>query len=418
MKKLFLPLIVIGCLASLASCDSQSSSETQSGAYVVAATSDEATYLLQSDNLSKDSLTIYKNGVEAVNATEWVFYNNTYLYRLVYNQGDAASCSAYQLNSTTGEVEDRGMSFSTSRFTTYGIYGDYVMTAASASMAETDSNGNAPYGITFSLVSTTDNTVTSKTISAENFLGNGEYVNFSGLLESGGKIYTGVVPMGVSAYGVDQGWDTATRTTTNYYDSVWVAVYDGMDFSSPTIIKDDRLSYASSRYRSQYYTNLVADDDKDIYVFSSSYDSRTSKHSGVLKIDAGTTAFDSDFYIDIESLSGGYHMFKAWYITGNYFVLQLYSATGAPSATGTALKMAALNTSTKTLTWITGLPDESVISAIGKTPLVDDGKLYMSVTTTDGNQPRIYIVNPSTATATAGKVVTSTGVVSIGKLLY
>ena len=37
---------------------------------------------------------------------------------------------------------------------------------------------------------------------AENFLGNGESVSFAGFVEANDKLYTSVVPMGMSHYGV------------------------------------------------------------------------------------------------------------------------------------------------------------------------------------------------------------------------
>ncbi len=435
MKKIYYLLAFICSLSLFVACsdddDSTTSPETTpeettpsepetnlgDSTYILAATSDEATYLLNSANLADDSLSIKNNGFETDNGTEWIFYKNKTIFRLVYNQGNAGQSSSYQVNNTTGAVEATGYTYTMNRFTTYGTFGDYVLTAASASLDEKDANGNAPYGISFNLINATDHTVTSESINAENLLGNGEYVSFSGLLEANGKLYTGVIPMGVSAYGVDQGWATEARTSTNYYDSVWVAVYDGVDFKNPTIIKDNRLSYASSRFRSQYYTNLCADNSGNVYVFSSSYDSRTTKKSGVLKINKGATSFDSSFYIDIETASGGYHMFKPWYVGGNYFVLQMYSSTGAATSTGSTLKLGVLDISTKKFTFITGLPEESTISAIGKAPLVENGKLYVSITPTVGF-PRLYTIYPSTASATAGTIVNSTGVVALGKMYY
>ena len=37
--------------------------------------------------------------------------------------------------------------------------------------------------------------------SVENFLGNGEYVTLAGIQQSGNRIYSGAVPMGLSQYG-------------------------------------------------------------------------------------------------------------------------------------------------------------------------------------------------------------------------
>lgn len=71
------------------------------------------------------------------------------------------------------------------------------------------------------------------------------------------------------------------------------------------------------------------------------------------------------------------------------------------------------------LAQVTGLPDVSAIGSFGKTPLADDGKLYMPVTTTDDQRPAIYVINPSTAVASKGTIVTDAESISaVGKLIH
>ena len=55
-------------------------------------------------------------------------------------------------------------------------------------------------------------TASKESIDAENFLGNGEKVTFAGLEEANGKLYTSVVPMGMSRYGIGQWPDMVTDT--------------------------------------------------------------------------------------------------------------------------------------------------------------------------------------------------------------
>ena len=47
----------------------------------------------------------------------------------------------------------------------------------------------------------TTNDTQNKAYLSENFLGTGEYVTLSGMLEHNNKIYTAAVPMGLSQYG-------------------------------------------------------------------------------------------------------------------------------------------------------------------------------------------------------------------------
>lgn len=169
----------------------------------------------------------------------------------------------------------------------------------------------------------TNETTEVKSISAENFLGNGEYVMLSGILESNGKIYAAVVPMGCSPYGVAAGavksgnedlvktdaggsgggaYEAGTLSGTQYPDECFVAVFDDDSFTNPTIIKTDQMSWAAGRMRSAYYRTVWAADNGDIYVFSPSYAKlqsdprqRTKHPSSVMRIKKGMMEFDNTY---------------------------------------------------------------------------------------------------------------------------
>jgi hypothetical protein len=416
-KNVFLTLIAATAIFT-ASCDKSNNTveEEPKGSYIIAASSGEAAYLLQHDRLDGGELTIVNSGLETESATAWIFHGSKYLYRLVYNQGNAGTGSSYVLNAE-GNIRERGTRFEiANRFTTYGPYGKYIVTAAAAATSMSDVPGNLKQGVVFTILDTEAETLATKVISTENFLGNGEYVTFSGIVDVNSKLFTAVCPIGVSAYGVAQGAADEVRTTTDYPDSVWVAIYNNTSFENPKILRDDRLSYASSRYRSQYYSNIVPDDRDNIYVFSSSYDSRTTKKSAAIRIKAGTEEFDRDYYFDIETAAGGLHLFKVWHITGDYFLLQMYS-TETISALGEAKKLAVINVASKSLNWVTGLPAHDNIGSFGSTPCADNGIIYMPVVSVDdGNQPAVYAIDPSTAVATKGTVVTCTSIGAVGRL--
>ena len=57
-------------------------------------------------------------------------------------------------------------------------------------------------GIAITYLHVTDQIMKNRdVIRGENFLGNGEYVTFAGILEANNKIYTAPIPMGLSVYG-------------------------------------------------------------------------------------------------------------------------------------------------------------------------------------------------------------------------
>ena len=294
---------------------------------------------------------------------------------------------------------------------------------------------------------------------AENFLGNGERVSFAGFEEANGKLYTSVVPMGMSHYGVNtypeyivdpsyvanasggsgSGQYTAGMIpSTQYPDSAFIAIYSGDDFDeTPLIARTGKIGFASGRMRSQYYQTIWAADNGDLYVFSPGYGRTTTTpvvnsdgtsfnrvqgqlESGVVRIKAGETDFDPDYYVNIEQLGNGNPMFRCWHIADDYFLLQMYSE-GAENMSGTNAprnELAVFCGEDRTLTVVTGLPEVDVLSSFG-TPCSENGYVYIPVVTTDGSPCTIYRIDPATGVATSGLRITSVDAVSaLGILSY
>ncbi|MDR1557470.1 MAG: DUF4374 domain-containing protein [Tannerellaceae bacterium] len=375
---------------------------TQPYQYVVVATSQDGTYILQTDSISSGQISIVGNGIETEAATAWIFYNEKYAYDLVYKQGDPAEVAAYELD-TNGKLQRRLNTYQMpSRYTTYGYFGDYVVTAVSVTRAD-----NTP-GLSFNLLDVKTQTITEKVISSGNFTGNGETANLSGILEVGDTFFSGICTTpAVNAGGT-------TGTVTAFPDSVWVGIFD-KDLNC-TLLRDDRLSYATGRYRSGYHTNLAKDENDNVYVFSSAYDSRTTRPSGALRIKKGEKRFDPDYFFDIQSLAAGRHLFKVWPISGNYFLLQMYNT---PNQTSEAIwsVLAVVDVEKKTYKEVTGLPAVDKITSIGSTPYAGDGKIAVPIVSKD-EYPHIYIIDPATAVATKGLEIVADGITAVGKLTY
>lgn len=288
----------------------------------------------------------------------------------------------------------------------------------------------------------------TKTYPCENYLGNGEYVTFSGFVQANGKLYTSVIPMGMSQYGVKAFPDKVTDPqlvatvaggsgsgaykegsipSTQYPDHAYVAIYSGNDFSStPTIVATDKIGFASGRMRSQYYQTIWAADNGDLYVFSPGYGRLTTSSddlkrvqgtlpSGVMRIKAGETSFDDTYYVNLEELGNKHPMYKCWHITEDYFLLQMYTR-GLQSKGEYTTELAVFKGEDRTLKPVTGLPSEDVLSAYGNIPYNENGYIYMPVSTTDGSTPALYKIDPRTATATKGLTIIAESVSTVGKL--
>lgn len=415
-----------------------------------------ATYLVTSKSLDEGQVTAEGNGWETQSASNWIYYGERYLFGFQYNDGSNGTGFSFKLGNDGLITEDRQYTFN--RTTTYGTWGDHVITASTnAGTAEKDEEGNFAYYLQFNYLSVLDGSTTTGSHIAENFLGNGERVSFAGFVEANGKLYTSVVPMGMSHYGVntypwgiqkpeyvanaDGGSGSGQYTagmipSTQYPDSAFVAIYSGDDFNeTPLIARTGKIGFASGRMRSQYYQTIWAADNGDLYVFSPGYGRTTTTPvtnpdgtqfervqgqlpSGVVRIKAGENDFDASYYVNIEELGNKNPMFRCWHIAEDYFLLQMYSG-GAENMSGTSAprnELAVFKGEEGTLTVVTGLPEASTLSSFG-TPCSDNGYAYIPVVTTTGAKPTIYRIDPATGEAKAGLVVDKAdSVTALGKL--
>ncbi|MCC8144573.1 MAG: DUF4374 domain-containing protein [Tannerellaceae bacterium] len=418
-------------------------------AYVISATYQDANYLLTSETIAEGTITVVNNGLTTDAGTTWIYYQDKYLYRLVYNQGNAGITSSYVLDAN-GEIEERNKTYEIKRFTSYGTYKNYIITASTGDLGTeyADEYDYLPKGFLFSYLDVTNETFTTNdnVIFSENYLGNGEYVTFAGFLEANNKIYTAPIPMGLSQYSVkanngeyviypelvktESGGTNSSAYVegelqwTQHPDEAYIAIYSDQTFSNPTILRTDKISYACGRNKSQYYQTVWAADNGDVYVFSPSYAKtmtadvqKTTLDAGVVRIQAGASNFDEDYYFNIEEATGGNSFLRCWHLEEDYFLLLMYDRPLTESDF-TANQMAIYKGEDKQLTYVTGLPSAAVLSGFGNSPYCEDGVAYVAVTTTDGNQPAIYKIDVASAAATKGLTVESAQISAIGKLSY
>ena len=382
-----------------------------------------------------------------------------YVYKRQYNDGSQGTGGCYYLD--TNNVPQKKYTYTFNRFTTYGTWGDNVITVSTGDTKQTDSQGNAAQGFLFNYLNAKDGTTSTnqQDILAENFLGNGEKVTMAGFVEANGKLYTSIIPMGMSHYGVNTWPDkvlsqdyVATGTggsgsgkytagqipSTQYPDNAYIAIYSGSNFDEePVIATTDKIGFACGRMRSQYYQTIWSDDDGNLYVFSGGY-GRTATQpaadanlktkvqgtlpSGVVRIPAGSTAFD-EYYCNLETMSGasGHPLFRCWHVGGDYFLLNNYGCSIEEVATlGTNApknELVIFKASEKKLIPITGLPDMNLISSFGNSPYLENQYFYIPVLTTEeGATPTFYKINPQTGEAVKGLEVEADEITTVGKI--
>lgn len=461
-KNLFRNLtFACGIMVSAASCsdDTPNNSNINNGndnnsssKYVIAASvtasGNTTNVLLTAPSLDEGTVSTKNNGLVNDGATQWIYFENKYLYGLAYNQGNAGVTTSFYLNSNN-EIKKRNGEFAIRRFTTFGTYGKYIMTTSTGDGPTewNDENGYTPKSFLISYLDAageiyTTNDTKNESYLSENFLGNGEYVTLAGLLENNGKIFSAAIPMGLSQYGtkfengkwIREGYEDLVKTEsggsgsssydkdelqwTQYPDECYVAIFSDESLTDKKLIKTDKISYAAGRMKSQYYQMVWSAENGDIYVFSPSYaktmsDDRqkTKLPAGVVRIPSGTENFD-DYYCNIEEQTDGKSFMRCWPIAEDYFLMQMYDRPF--SETGyTANQLAVFKAEDKKLTYITGMPSD--ISGFGNTPYMENGKAYIAVTTSSG-YPAIYKIDPATCIATKGLTVEATQLSGVGKL--
>lgn len=451
----------IAMIALFSSCnpdddDPTNPDDNEKGTYVVASqgqfSNTTTNALLTATSLDSGTIGM-ENGLVNDGATQWVFYKDKYLYALSYNQGNAGLTRSFIMDSDYN-LKARSGEYAVRRFTTYGIYDDYVMTFSTGDGPTewADENGYIPQSFLVSKLDvyaetyTTNNTLEENYLS-ENFLGNGEYVTLAGIQERDGKLFTAAVPMGLSQYGVKDGdgqwilpgnedlvttepggsgsgsYDVDELQWTQYPNECWIAIFDDENLSGKKLIKTDKISYACGRRKSQYYQMTWAADNGDIYVFSPSYAKsmkdvrqQTTLPAGVMRIKNGTELFDESYYVDFESLSGGLSFLRTWHVGDDKFLMLMYDRPITPANDMVADKLAIFDAGEGILTNVTGLPSADVLSGFGNAPYSEDGKVYMAVTTTN-SYPAVYAIDINTGVAEKGLTVEATQISGVGRLL-
>lgn len=130
MKKFLLQAFAVAfCLSSgvfVASCDDDNNSVDNppidgETAYVVAATTGEASYLVVANSLDEGTVSTQGNGTEVIGGTYWVYKGLDYVFALVYNKGGAGTGASYYLGAD-GKMKEK-YTYTYNRITSYGTWG-------------------------------------------------------------------------------------------------------------------------------------------------------------------------------------------------------------------------------------------------------------------------------------------------------
>nr|WP_321406567.1 DUF4374 domain-containing protein [uncultured Carboxylicivirga sp.] len=211
--------------------------------------------------------------------------------------------------------------------------------------------------------------------------------------------------------------DPATYGTPST-DKAEVAVFKYPELTFVKVIEDSRVGPIGGFGT---MAGLIKDEDGNVYATSHSNPangfSQYTKQAGILKINSGETEFDSDFFFDIEDVTGGYNTAHLVYLGNGKVFTEINTATRSEQATwsDSPLQTAILDLNNATVEYIDGIP---VHSGIGRkltaVSIVDGSNIYMSVPEDDGIY--IYKINTNDYTAVKGAELEANFIAGIYKL--
>lgn len=412
--KLFLNLIVLMAIVTFASCekdDNGGTGDTSTSKYIIAATSGEHDYLLKGSRIDADTTydATSSSALQATGDRFWNFYGDDVLFGFVYNQTDPGVTASYILGDDGVLAERNELSLALS-IQTRGEANNKMILAYADRVRDTAA---VQYGYFYEVNPETDAS-TLYTIETDDLLEEGEAAFFTDIAEYQGYMIAGARSI------------TTPYFTSDYLNNTYVVVFNA-DYSVKQVIKDEgRTGFVAGMKYSQGKTGLEVVESGDLYVFSSGQTYYAVADSiiipsGILKINEGDFAFDVDYFYNITEASGGYNLFRTYYMGGTTFVLKMYPGKGSDATFGIdADRFAVVDVAAETFAWVTGFPSASGTTddpfSVGQ-PFIDteNDQLVVPVTNSSNNH-YLYSIDPSDATSTQLSQIIAEGVKAVGIL--
>lgn len=233
-----------------------------------------------------------------------------------------------------------------------------------------------------------------------------DWPSITGMSYSGGHLYVTYTPMNSLTF------------ETAFTDTCYVAVYSYPDMQFVTLMKDARMGPGGSW---NAFNGLVKDEDDNLYVMSNSAQSngysQSTRHAGFLRISRGATTFDPDYFFDFEAVTGGLKPAHIAYIGDGLLFAEVSTInpqTAADRWGDKSLKCCIIDLNRQTVTDIEGIPVHHGNGGRRFACLVEDGAVYLPVSTADGLY--IYRTDVASARAQRGARVSTTFVGGFFKL--
>ncbi|WP_121665875.1 DUF4374 domain-containing protein [Mesonia aquimarina] len=202
---------------------------------------------------------------------------------------------------------------------------------------------------------------------------------------------------------------------TDYTDQAEVAVFSYPELEFEKVITDNRVGPIGGF---GVNSGLVEDNSGNIYALSHSNPangfSQSTKPSGILRIDAGETEFNEDYFFDIESASGGNNTAHLKYLgNGKAFAeMNVVDRDSQERWSDGPLQSAVIDFEEQTVDLIQGVPEHRG-NGRKLAALQQGDDVYMCVPEEDGIY--VYRMDTESLTATKGAKVEATFVAGFFK---
>nr|WP_321410381.1 DUF4374 domain-containing protein [uncultured Carboxylicivirga sp.] len=419
VKNQLLGLILFAVLGmvSFTSCEKEDGDgqgeDNSTSKYLVIASSGENDYLVTGDAISTDYTfdATSASALQSVGNSFWTFIDDKVAYGFLYNQTAAGTTGSYVLNEN-GEVEQRNEIGLEVSIHTKGVVNGKLVVAYSDRLRDVTVANKAYF---YEIDPETDISE-AYTVVTNDLLEVGEAGYLTDIAQYEGYMIAGARSISSSNFSSD------------YFNNTYVVVFNS-DYTVKQVIKDEgRTGFVAGQKYSQGLTGLEVAESGDLYVFSSGQTNyvvadETIIPSGILKINAGEFEFDKDYFFNITEASGGYNLFRSYYMGGSTFILSMYPGIGSNATFGVnADRFAVVDVAAKTFNWVSGFAVASGIEddpfLVGE-PFVDSSKnqLIVPVVTSD-NDNYLYTINPINGSASKQSEVIAEGVSALGILTY
>ncbi|MDR1098318.1 MAG: DUF4374 domain-containing protein [Tannerella sp.] len=402
------------CVASLfASCDKKNDvPELEAEGnfqYVVVATPEGSTaegadYLLQTGSLTEGSITTAGAGIEQDGYRYYAFHKNK-AFSFLYGQGNPGAVTTYALdeNGTLKYVSN----LQTETVQVFGTYDDELI------LMKCPRSLSSPSAGIYRVDAVNPQIVGTIYVDVAELAGNGEMAHFTGAFQVDDKVYAPYMCIKDNYF------------RTDFTDSTWIAVFSWPGMTLERVIRDNRASYIGYYFALRGVAQI---ENGDVYAFSHSPIGNaeqgivpSTNPSAALRIKKGASEFDQSYFFNIQEISGGYHLHRAFYLSGTKFLLTVINNREQTPQWGDTneLRFAIIDVEAKSFAWVTGLPEPERLVHVSRLPFVaDDGSSIAFGITVADEYPHVYTIDVATARATKGLEVISGCITSIGKLTF